>query len=99
VIAVNGFIILPLVARTAALSGVILILGASQAIVLSDIVTAAAEGAGKLRLAFVRLATDDRDPLRVMRPATFLPGRKFFVAAKLFTVGCGELPQAPLAAG
>jgi hypothetical protein len=25
----------------------------------------------------------DRDPLRAMRPAAFLPGRKFFVAAKL----------------
>jgi len=28
-----------------------------------------------------------------------LPGRKFFVAAELFTVGCGELPRARLAAG
>jgi len=61
--------------------------------------TAAAEGAGKLRLAFVRPETNDRDPLRAMRPASNLPGRKFFVAAELFTVGCGELPWALLAAG
>ena len=26
-------------------------------------------------------------------------GRKLFVAAELFTVGCGELPEALLAAG
>jgi hypothetical protein len=37
--------------------------------------------------------------VRAMRPATFMPGRKFFVAAELFTVGCGELPWALLAAG
>jgi hypothetical protein len=76
-----------------------LIHGASQALVLSDIVTAAAEGAGKLFTVFLRLANSDRDPLRAMRPASTLPGRKFFVAAELFTVGCGELPPALLAAG
>jgi hypothetical protein len=76
-----------------------LIHGASQAIVLSDIVTAAAEGAGKLFRVFVRQAQIDRDPLRAMRPASTLPGRKFLVAAELFTVGCGELPWALLAAG
>jgi hypothetical protein len=81
------------------LSVVILIQGASQAVVLSDIVTAAAEGAGKLNKVFARRGTCDRDPLRAMRPATFLPGRKIFVAAELFTVGCGELPWALLAAG
>jgi hypothetical protein len=99
VISLNGFMILPLVARTAALSKVILIPGASQALVLSDIVTAAAEGAGKLCEVFVRPGANDRDPLRAMRPATFLPGRKSFVAAELFTVGCGELPRDLLAAG
>jgi hypothetical protein len=76
-----------------------LIHGASQAIVLSDIVTAAAEGAGKLSEDFERRAEMDRDPLRAMRPVANLPGRKFFVVAELFTVGCGELPQALLAAG
>jgi hypothetical protein len=99
VISVHGFISLPFVARTAALSVVILIQGASQAVVLSDILTAAAEGAGKLWLAFVRPDEHDRDPLRAMRPATFLPGRKSFVAAELFTVGCGELPRDLLVAG
>ena len=88
-----------MVARTAALSGVMLIHGASQAVVLSDILTAAAEGAGKLSGVFVRPAEMDRDPLRAMRPASTLPGRKFVVAAELFTVGCGELPWALLAAG
>ena len=48
---------------------------------------------------FVRRGANDRDPLRAMRPATFLSGRKFFVAAELFTVGGGELPWALLAAG
>src|SRR5271157_4188969 len=96
---VHGFIGLPLVARTAALSGVLLIHGASQAVVLSDILTAAAEGAGKLSRVFVRRAERDRDPPRAMRPGFILPGRKLFVAAELFTVGCGELPQALLAAG
>jgi hypothetical protein len=67
--------------------------------VLSDIVTAAAEGAGKLDLSFVRSGNDDRDPLRAMRPVITLPDRKLFVAAELFTVGCGELPWALLAAG
>ena len=76
-----------------------LIHGASQAIVLSDIVTAAAEGAGKLSEVFVRRAEMDRDPLRAMRPVANLPGRKILVAAELFTVGCGELPGALLAAG
>jgi hypothetical protein len=76
-----------------------LIHGASQAVVLSDIVTAAAEGAGKLSGVFVRQAEMDRDPLRAMRPGTTLPGRKFVVAAELFTVGCAELPRALLAAG
>jgi hypothetical protein len=90
---------LPLVARTAALSLVILIHGASQAVVLSDILTAAAERAGKLVAVFVRLGGLDRDPLIAVRPASILPGRKLFVAAKLFTVGCGELPLALLAAG
>jgi hypothetical protein len=81
------------------LSVVILILGASQAIVLSDIMTAAAEEAGKLGEAFVRREANDRDPLRAMRPVPNLVDRKFFVAAELFTVGCGELPRALLAAG
>jgi hypothetical protein len=76
-----------------------LIHGASQAVVLSDIGTATAEGAGKLSEVFERLAEMDRDPLRAMRPVSTLPGRKFFVAAELFTVGCGELPRALLAAG
>jgi hypothetical protein len=88
-----------MVARIAVLSVVILIQGASRAIVLSDIVTAAAEGAGKLREVFVRRGANDRDPLRAMRPVSNLAGRKFFVAAELFTVGCGELPGALLAAG
>jgi hypothetical protein len=76
-----------------------LIHGASQAVVLSDIVTAAAEGAGILFGVFRRRAISDRDPLRAMRPIATLPGRKLFVAAELFTVGCGELPWALLAAG
>ena len=91
--------LLPLVARTATLSVVILILGASQAVVLSDILTAAAEGAGKLLEVFTRLGTNDRDPLRAMRPVFTLPGRKFVVAAELFTDGCGEPPCALLATG
>ena len=76
-----------------------LIHGASQAVVLSDIRTAAAEGAGKLSEVFVRPAEMDRDPLRAMRPVSILLGRKVFVAPELFTVGCGELPWALLAAG
>jgi len=74
-----------------------LIHGASQAIVLSDIVTAAAEGAGKLSEVFVRRAEMDRDPLRAMRPASALAGRKVFVAAELFTFGCGAWTEALLA--
>ena len=81
------------------LSGVLLIQGASQAIVLSDIGTAAAEGAGKLFEVFVRLPETDRDLLRAVRPVLTLAGRKFLVAAELFTGGCGELPWALLAAG
>jgi hypothetical protein len=91
--------LLPLVARTAALSIVILILEASRAVVLSDILTAVAEGAGKLCEVFVRRGADDRDPLRAMRPVITLPDRKVFVAAELFTVGCGELSVALLAVG
>ena len=82
---------------TAALSIVMLIQGASQAVVLSDIVTAAAEGAGKLSGVFVRQTKKDRDPLRAMRPASALAGRKVFVAAELFTFGCGALDGALLA--
>jgi hypothetical protein len=81
------------------LSGVLLIHGASQAVVLSDIGTAAAEGAGKLFAVFARPPETDRDPLRAMRPVLTLSGRKSLVAAELFTVGCGELPRALLAAG
>ena len=88
-----------MVARTAALSAVILIQGASQAVVLSDIVTAAAEGAGKLAIVFMRRGANDRDPLRAMRPAFTLTGRKSFFAAQLFTIGCGELSWALLADG
>jgi hypothetical protein len=91
--------ILPWVARTAALSVVILIHGASQAVVLSDILTAAPGRAGKLCSAFVRRRTDDRDPPRAMRPEASISGRKLFVPAKLFTVGCGELALALLATG
>jgi hypothetical protein len=68
-------------------------------VVLSDILTAAAEGAGKLVSIFARFGDEDRDPPRAMRPALTLPGRKLFVAAELFTVGCGELPAAPFATG
>ena len=68
-----------------------LIHGASQAIVLSDIVTAAAEGAGILSEVFTRQTEMDRDPLRAMRPVGALPGRKVFVAAELFTFGRGAL--------
>ena len=67
--------------------------------VLSDIVTAASEQAGELRLAFVWRVTNDRDPLGAMRPEGSLSGRKLFVAAELFTVGCGELSWALLPAG
>jgi len=87
------------VACIVALSCVDLIPEASQAIVLSDIGTAAAERAGKLCAAFVRRNTDDRDPFRAMRPLPLYSGRKFFVAAELFTVGCGELSRALLPAG
>ncbi len=88
------------VAGIVALSGVDLIPGASQAIVLSDIGTAATERAGKLCEAFARPTTNDRDPFRAMRPLPLYSGRKFFVAAELFTVGCGELIlRALLAAG
>jgi len=87
------------VACIVALSGVVLIPGASRAIVLSDIGTGAAERTGKLLSAFVGRITNDREPFRAMRPASTLPGRKLFVAAELFTVGCGELPWALLAAG
>jgi hypothetical protein len=34
-----------------------------------------------------------------MRPVLLLSRRKFFVAAQLFTVGCGELLDGFLAAG
>jgi hypothetical protein len=99
VISFQDFMGLPLVARTAALSGVILIHGASQAIVLSDIRTATFEGAGKLREVFVRPGANDRDALKAMRPELSLSSSKFFVAAELFTVGCGESLRALLAAG
>jgi hypothetical protein len=79
-----------LVARIVALSGVDLIQGASQAIVLSDIATAAAERAGELLLAFVRRITDDRDPFRAMRPTLILSDRKFFVVTELFTEAVGS---------
>ncbi|MDB6068751.1 MAG: hypothetical protein JWR26_4959, partial [Pedosphaera sp.] len=72
---------------------------ASQAVVLSDIVTAAAGGAGKLCKVLVGPGDDDRDPPGAVRPGAFLPGRKTFVAPELFTAGCGELPMALLAAG
>jgi len=81
------------------LSPVILIQGASQAVVLSDIRTAATEGAGKLSAVFARQDADDRDPFSAMRPTTTILGRKIFGAAELFTGGCGELPGALLAAG
>jgi hypothetical protein len=91
--------VLPLVARALVLSTVILIQGASQAVVLSDITTAAGQ-AGKLFEAFVRRGTKDRALSGATRPEPFLPGRKLFVAAQLFTVGSGELfLRALLAAG
>jgi len=62
-------------------------------------VTAAAEGAGRLAIVFMRRGANDRDPLRAMRPAFTLTGRKSFFAAELFTIGCGELSWALLADG
>jgi hypothetical protein len=91
--------VLHLVARAGGLSGVMLIQGASRAVVLSDIGTAEIGRAGELREAFARRDTNDRDPSKAARPAFILAGRKFFVAAELLTVGCGELPMALLAAG
>jgi len=96
----QGFIVLFAVARIAVLSCVILIPGASRAVVLSDIGTAAAGRTGELREAFARRDANDREPSGAMRPGIFLPRRKLFVAAELFTVGCGELVlRALLAAG
>jgi hypothetical protein len=84
----------------AALSGVDLIQGASWAIVLSDILTAAFAWAGKLWQVILGPMDTDRDPGEAVRPPSTLAGRKFFVAAQLFTVGCGELVlRALLAAG
>jgi hypothetical protein len=91
VISFHGFIVFFAVARIAAPSCVVLIPGASRAVVLSDILTAAAGRAGELSEAFARRDTDDREPSGAMRPALLLPDRKTFVAAQLFTVGCGEL--------
>jgi hypothetical protein len=100
VISFHDFIVFLAVARIAEPSCVILIPGASRAIVLSDILTAAAGRAGELCEAFARRGTDDREPSGAMRPALLLPDRKLFVAAQLFTVGSGELVlRAFLAAG
>src|SRR5260370_29410576 len=76
------------------LSCVALIPGASQAVVLSDIGTAATERAGKLKSAFVRRRTYDREPFRAMRPLPSYSDRKFLSRAPLFTVRGGELPRA-----
>ena len=84
-------------------SGVELILGASWAVVLSDVGTDAAGRAGKLREILVGCSMEDRDPLGAMRPWLVCLERKSFSltfvmgAAELFTEGCGELPGALLA--
>jgi len=84
-------------------SGVDLIPGASQAIVLSDVKTDAAGRAGKLLLILVGWNAEDRDPPRAMRPWRECLERKtfslnfIFRAAELFTAGCGELFRALLA--
>src|SRR5260370_36299755 len=78
------------------LSCVALIPGASQAVVLSDIWTAATERAGKLKSAFVRRRTYDREPFLAMRPLPSYSDRKFLSRAQLFNVGRGERSQAHL---
>jgi hypothetical protein len=82
-----------------------LIHGASRAFVLSDVGTDAAGRTGELCLILEGWATDDRDPPRAMRPWLGCLERTSFSlqfmtgAAKLFTVDCGELTEALLAAG
>jgi hypothetical protein len=82
-----------------------LIPGASRAVVLSDVETDAARGAGELREILAGCGTNDRDPSGAMRPEEGCLGRKMLSAsfmvgsAKLFTAGCGELLLALLAVG
>ena len=86
-------------------SGVDLIPGASQAIVLSDVETGAAGRAGELTSILVGYGVADRDPTGAMRPGQECPERKtfsrllIFTAAELFTEDCEELLGALLALG
>jgi len=78
---------------------VILIQGASQAMVLSDILTAATEGTGKLRGVFLRRGTNDRDsPERCGQPP-FYQAANSLSRQSYSAVGGGGLPRALLAAG
>ena len=69
--------------------------GASQAFVLSDVGTAAAERAGELGEILAGLSTEDRDAPGAMPPERLCLRRKtfsltfIFDSAKLFTAGCG----------
>ena len=86
-------------------SGVDLIPGASQAIVLSDVETGATGRAGELSAILEGCGITDREPPGAMRPGQECLERKsvsrhfIFGAAELFTEGCGELPEALLALG
>ena len=85
---------------------VVLVSGPSQGAVLLDVGGRAAAPTGVLSWSLAGLATSDRERRGAMRPARTFAGRKFgekdflkVAAAKLFTVGCGEPPDALLAAG
>jgi hypothetical protein len=77
----------------------VLVWGPSQGVVLSDVWGRAAAPTGALSLSLAGLATADRVRRGAMRPSLLLSPVANFVAAKLFTVACGEPATPLLAAG
>ena len=83
-----------------------LVSGPSQGAVLSDVWGPAAAPTGVLSWSLAGIGTADRERRGAMRPGETFPGRKGWekdfleaAVAKLFTVGCGGLALAFLAAG
>jgi len=96
----------PFLADIVGRPGVVLVSGPSQGAVLSDVAGRAAAPTGVLSWSLTGLATSDRERRGAMRPARTFAGRKFTekdflvsAAAKLFTVGSGQLFGALLATG
>ena len=76
-----------------------LVWGPSQGVVLSDVWGRAATSTGALSLSLAGLATWDRVRRGAMQPGLLLSPVANFVAAKLFTVACGESFTPLLVAG